>query len=49
MDLNVKYLKIDKVKEIPEYLKIKIDDENNIIIIKDGNIIYNNLSKFIII
>lgn len=45
MDLDVKYFQTENVKKIPEDLQTKIDDENNIIIIKDGNMIYNNLSE----
>lgn len=44
MDLNVKYIEEEKVSSLPDYIKLKIDDDNNIIVLKDGNIIFSNLT-----
>lgn len=41
--LNVKYIPGEELKILPHNIKKLVDDENNIVIIKDGNIIYNNL------
>jgi len=45
MDLNVKYISEEKVTSLPENIKCKIDDDNNIVVLKDGNIIFNNLNS----
>ncbi len=44
-NLNVKYNSEKTVKILPRNINNLVDDENNIIIIKDGNIIYNNLDE----
>ncbi len=43
--LNVKYINEDKVLKLSNNLKNLIDDETNILILKDGNLIYSNLDE----
>jgi Fe-S cluster assembly protein SufD len=43
-DVNVKYIEENEVNELPKTIKTKIDDDHNIIVLKDGNIIFHNLS-----
>ncbi|QVK18742.1 SufD family Fe-S cluster assembly protein [Mycoplasmatota bacterium] len=41
--LNVKYIKEEKVSVLPDEIKLKIDEEENTLVLKDGNIIFSNL------
>lgn len=41
--LNAKYIKEDKVSVLPDEIKLKLDEEDNTMVLKDGNIIFSNL------
>ncbi len=43
--LKVQYIKEDKVTELHQKILSKIDDLENIVVLKDGNIIYSNLDE----
>lgn len=44
-NIKTSLVKEDKVSELPDEIKSKIDDFENIIVFKDGNIIYTNLNE----